>query len=204
MLGEATKGAWTDILSRTDKLLPSARTELVEHIYQDGRMTNTAMILFQMLKDLQHNRAHNQKLKDQWMTVLASTGELIGPKLKELLDYIYENDAATEVAMIVFRLLQQRQTRDDEGPPEELVEKIKRDNLHKLLTSYFYELARDHAPIGVLNKMLRSSYINCKYSDPGLQAWAEEHAAKLMYRATMSTGAERTPKEKPDVNINEW
>jgi hypothetical protein len=62
----------------------------------------------------------------------------------------------------------------------EMLTKSTRGELEDRLTSYFYELARDHTVIGVLNKMLRNSIKSASFSDPELATWARRHANSLM------------------------
>jgi hypothetical protein len=53
----------------------------------------------------------------------------------------------------------------------------------RVLTSYFYELARDEVPVGTLNKMLANATKNSEYSDEELANWAERHVEKLFAKS---------------------
>jgi len=54
--------------------------------------------------------------------------------------------------------------------------------IEEVLASIFYELARDHLPIGKLNKVLYHSlpHIKTKYTDGNLSRWAKGYARQIV------------------------
>lgn len=61
------------------------------------------------------------------------------------------------------------------------------EDVRVLLVSYFYELARDHITVGVLNKMLTNARMGTTYCDIELRTWAESHVNKIFGKVRKET-----------------
>jgi len=69
-----------------------------------------------------------------------------------------------------------------EDPEGQWVKREDAEKIESILTSYFYELVKDHITPGALNHLLVNAWVDTNYSDADLAIWAREHVKQLVDR----------------------
>jgi len=75
--------------------------------------------------------------------------------------------------------------------------------LREMLTAMFYDLGRDHLPIGDVNKLLTEAVPFVKFTDKHLEAWAREKANIMLEVARHHAVFDPAPKPG-SLRVFDW